>query len=233
MQLSVLQLVVGITALVIAVPSSIYASVNLYEKFSGKRVVGPDKAPVSWALRISNVLGFCLLAFIVIETWFGPWLTKVAIVEEKQPAVASNPGSTSSTSSDRSSGNSQPLTQGSSGTISSSGSNSGGHPYIMDSVQHLWSSLCENHTEVQCDAMMQNIKGDWIAIEGIVGSAFPSGVVTLTVDKKRSVTCSFDESWLSQILALHKNDRIKVQGMIDGFANGSLLLLYCEKLGSL
>jgi hypothetical protein len=68
------QVVIGILALVIALPGACNALVSLYDRFLAK----PGQKPMAlsgathgiWAIRLFNVIGLVILAVVVAQTWF-------------------------------------------------------------------------------------------------------------------------------------------------------------------
>jgi hypothetical protein len=213
---------IGIAALVLAAPGACNALVSLYDRFLAKKD-GAVSLPVSGlAIRISNVLGLCLLAIIIAQTWFLPVNTAAISGMASSAQAPVSPVGASNGSYTYGSG---------SADYYDSYSETLPRSYIMWSVQKLWSSMCENHTQLQCDALMANVKDDWIAIEGTVGN-ISNGSVQVSVDKKRDVQCGFGDKSRSQFLTLHRNDRIRAAGQISGFLVGVLTLHDCELIGS-
>jgi hypothetical protein len=68
------QVIIGILALIIALPGACNALVSLYDRFLAE----PGETPMAlsgathgiWAIRLFNVIGLAILAVIVAQTWF-------------------------------------------------------------------------------------------------------------------------------------------------------------------
>lgn len=100
--------------------------------------------------------------------------------------------------------------------------------YTNKTVEDLLGS-CDGHTQMQCDVLIADEKGKWIATEGAVGNVYPTGMVIFLVGQKnRGVQCFFGEKWKPKLGTFSHGNNMKVVGKIDQVQVGVLNLQECE-----
>jgi hypothetical protein len=221
---------VGIIALVVALPGCINAMVSLYDRFLANRerpVALPAGKVGPVALWSFNLISLALLGVVIVGTWIYPPTAN----------IRNGSGNSNSSSSGTPSGLGPSANPAAANIVSGGGGNASGsfdghvdsRAYLNQTVEDLWTSMCEGRTEIQCNSLVSEVKGEWIAAEGRIGNILPGGSALMLVGQhNRGVQCLFVPKWHPRLALLRRNDPIKFAGQISGYAVGTLILRDCD-----
>lgn len=85
-------------------------------------------------------------------------------------------------------------------------------------------------TELQAQILSADEKGKWMNVDGVVRNVAPNMVLTIGPDEGGQVRCIFDQKWVSKLAMLRQGDKLKVDGKIEEYIGGDLMLEECEVL---